>query len=763
MSTALLRCRSSSVQQPLRYQPLNTSNKEIRLLYPLSFPHYSIAALEAENIRDEVIVVPDLPMNFELKTVSLDSEPAYTALSYVWGNAATPSKITVNGCEFPVTENLWVALRHLQYKHIAPAIWIDAICIDQKNEDEKNYQVPLMGRIYSNARKVLVWLGPGTEDSDQAFMILHEFWLLLHERWGSRAREILRDHDLEHHSGDLRYSVSCDVLDLLSIAIKAVRARTPNFSRDFSNHADLAHWYASSFMAAEWWHRVWIIQEYVLAKTCLFQLGKRSIDEGCMRISRQLDTCIAYTNVLSKRSLSPHTQGDMRSSNVGLQHRSPTKLPLMMKAQCETLKRTQLFPLLIEAYCKPGVRIGCSDDRDRIFALSGLAEEDYKSLAIQTDYRKQSQEVFIDVAHRIVASGEMDILSLCRRPDNVSSDCLTKLRDPTHTRGNLPSWAPDWSREIGQPHFWFHAERNSLFSAAGTTTTKALLRDHETVENIQTGCPSSMILAGFIVDEVYRVGHTCYRGKSSESTGLEAVVDVSREIKGICEASRKLNHSIYTTSQLQEAVWRMPIWDHECRRDLGYQKATELSQARYGTFLHFGLSFEVSKKMVKLSEERAKFGIMKTLWLDIRLAWYGAMMCFHRIKFLIGPERSVHKLVQWFQVLVPLLLPFEQLRSLYDRLWEEAAVSATYYSRTMMVGFPTRLIMTKRGYIGFGPSETQPGDTVCIFLGSRVPHVLRKRDEGQPGYTLVGDAFIYGAMNGELMEEGIDQVDIELF
>ena len=50
-----------------------------------------------------------------------------------------------------------------------------------------------------------------------------------------------------------------------------------------------------------------------------------------------------------------------------------------------------------------------------------------------------------------------------------------------------------------------------------------------------------------------------------------------------------------------------------------------------------------------------------------------------------------------------------------------------------------------------------------ILLGSRVPHVLRKRGSDQPGHTLIGDAFVYGAMDGELMDSHTEQVDVEIF
>ena len=159
-----------------QYRPLNAQNNEIRLLYPVYKTVSGVSARYRGNLGKicaDIFVAPDLTLEFELRAVSQDDEPIYTALSYVWGKPKTLKTITVNGCVFPITQNLEVALRHLQYDDIQPAIWIDAICINQTDWDEKNDQVPRMTRIYSNARNVLIWLGPGTQYDAQYIIILY--------------------------------------------------------------------------------------------------------------------------------------------------------------------------------------------------------------------------------------------------------------------------------------------------------------------------------------------------------------------------------------------------------------------------------------------------------------------------------------------------------------------------------------------------------------------------------------------------------------
>ncbi|KAF2691459.1 heterokaryon incompatibility, partial [Lentithecium fluviatile CBS 122367] len=97
--------------------------------------------------------------------VSLRNNPAYVALSYVWGDATiTPGTVSIDDHALLVTENLHAALRRLRWhaysKDQAPLlIWADALCINQTDQKEKERQIPLMGKIYSKCEYTAVWLG----------------------------------------------------------------------------------------------------------------------------------------------------------------------------------------------------------------------------------------------------------------------------------------------------------------------------------------------------------------------------------------------------------------------------------------------------------------------------------------------------------------------------------------------------------------------------------------------------------------------------
>ncbi|KAK0707784.1 heterokaryon incompatibility protein-domain-containing protein, partial [Lasiosphaeris hirsuta] len=106
-------------------------------------------------------------INYQLRDSS-EGANLYEALSYVWGDKSTRRSISINKCDVQVTANLYAALLHLRDRVFERVLWVDAICINQQDADEKGRQVNSMANIYAKAGRVLVWLGEAAEDSDQA-------------------------------------------------------------------------------------------------------------------------------------------------------------------------------------------------------------------------------------------------------------------------------------------------------------------------------------------------------------------------------------------------------------------------------------------------------------------------------------------------------------------------------------------------------------------------------------------------------------------
>src|SRR6266576_2594252 len=88
-----------------------------------------------------------------------DNTTSYEALSYTWGGTETSKCIKINGRRLGVTENLYCALWHLRSQDIDRILWVDAVCINQDDLNERSVQVQRMRNIYASARTILAWTG----------------------------------------------------------------------------------------------------------------------------------------------------------------------------------------------------------------------------------------------------------------------------------------------------------------------------------------------------------------------------------------------------------------------------------------------------------------------------------------------------------------------------------------------------------------------------------------------------------------------------
>jgi hypothetical protein len=99
------------------------------------------------------------PVKCELSIHRIDSRPSYEAISYTWGDPSQSRSVIINGYKLEVNSNAFDILQDRATFLRTRKIWIDSICINQVDKEEKSVQIPLMREIYSRASRVLVWLG----------------------------------------------------------------------------------------------------------------------------------------------------------------------------------------------------------------------------------------------------------------------------------------------------------------------------------------------------------------------------------------------------------------------------------------------------------------------------------------------------------------------------------------------------------------------------------------------------------------------------
>ncbi|PSN61995.1 hypothetical protein BS50DRAFT_134812 [Corynespora cassiicola Philippines] len=109
------------------------------------------------------------PLHCSLNPVDLDFKEPYSALSYVWGSTEEMSSLLCDGKTVQMIPNCESALRHLRHIVKDVVLWIDALCIDQKNLEERAQKVMIMGKIYQQAEQVVIWLGAGSKEIEGGF------------------------------------------------------------------------------------------------------------------------------------------------------------------------------------------------------------------------------------------------------------------------------------------------------------------------------------------------------------------------------------------------------------------------------------------------------------------------------------------------------------------------------------------------------------------------------------------------------------------
>lgn len=135
---------------------------------------FEYQALHGTNSIRVIKIFPalkrDSPIIIDLSEFTLNSSIEYEALSYTWDDQKPTRDITCNEKSLFVTDNIFQAIRQLRSRKARKRmLWIDAICINQKDQAEKTSQVSMMGNIYARAQRVNVWLSHSTEAMRAAF------------------------------------------------------------------------------------------------------------------------------------------------------------------------------------------------------------------------------------------------------------------------------------------------------------------------------------------------------------------------------------------------------------------------------------------------------------------------------------------------------------------------------------------------------------------------------------------------------------------
>ncbi len=743
-----------------KYSHLDTAKHEIRLMY-------SIADSVSTADQTSTPGVEELPLRCILKTVSLDENPPYTALSYAWGSTDIKKQIILNGETFTVTQNLETALQHLHRESRPEGLWIDSVCINQVDDKEKTEQVQQMKSIYESANEVVVWLGPAAGNSDIIMDLLAEI--------GKQACEFgLPDSS---QPGRLQWPAS--------ETDKRVQVLKTSFKQfiDKAGHMTLIEAF-SSFVARPWWKRVWVVQELAVAKNAIFGLGDKRVPYAYVYAAVHFWTSESIITVLSKYHDENMLEVDKDKVFHALAHSSIYPAIAMLSHprwyRGDTLtKSTTLFNLLLRALIggTDGFRLLATDKRDYIYGLLGLAD-DVLTLGVVPDYSLQWTDVYIEVARKLIQAGHVDIIALCQKKTLNLSD-------------GMPSWTPDWRAGIEEPIMEpFVASGAAIaqpFSASGRSVAATPLSDSvarnsegiSTLDSAARDMPSTdssraITLSGTCVDVVQEKG-TAY-GFTDEpgEDALGIMVTLFSDVESFSQKSAALNHHIYSSlERRKEAFWRVPIRDLEGSLSMPGMnvagRATKVSSARYKKFRSITKSYECYQKSTApptpttrgMSYSGDRRWPPSFLWLSKSILFLQAI--YFLAKFFISRGNWLSKAAWWIRSRMLLCRGWlldrdadarnamrEKINSKWDAVLQEKPDA---YFLTMTTSYKRRPFLTSRGYVGLGPEHLSEGDVTCVLHGGTVPFILRpRRVEQGGGYYVVGEAYVDGIMDGEFMD-----------
>ncbi|KAF2009591.1 HET-domain-containing protein [Aaosphaeria arxii CBS 175.79] len=354
----------------------------------------------------------------EIRTVDLGEYglmEQYETLSYVWGNQTSTLPIFISAQKVDVTTSLYAIMQQIRLPDHKRTLWIDQICIDQMNPAEKAEQVPLMGKIYSNCTRCLVWLGTiphekhiSLEDAEAAFEII---------RYMAAASKASTDADINYR-----------VPSCITTGLPSQESSLAGAMRAMS---------AISSAENPWWHRVWTVQEASLPKQLLLLWGPIAIswDTIC-----QASAC--WTGAKGKF---PRAVWDFISS--------PSYL--------ETTKALLIHSLWIQATCqdKPFSLVRrwrhriATDPRDKIYGLLGLLQTRGSLPSVEEcRYDIPAAEVFARLTIDLIIN-ENSLLPLMNDPRLEPEIRTEAVQSWVMDVKSLPLHDTDWYHIYGSPYY----------------------------------------------------------------------------------------------------------------------------------------------------------------------------------------------------------------------------------------------------------------------------------------------------------------------
>ncbi|KAK4442449.1 heterokaryon incompatibility protein-domain-containing protein [Podospora aff. communis PSN243] len=709
-------------------------------------------------------------VSLSLTVADLKDGPEFNALSYTWGDPICselespllpPKKEWENiaicdGVVIPVQPNLHDALRSLVTRNdfsLTDFIWIDAICINQADLDERAAQVQLMGDVYSQANSVIAWVGQEDGTTADAISVVR--------RIASIVQDVVPpDRDLIPYD---------------SATFEAVgRAISHNDDSDlFNSEAQRSKFGIEPITPRQWllflaffsrryFSRIWIVQELVLASRIFFVCGHYRIDWVDIVATAHFLAHSAWP--LNPQSLEESDYFEDETARVGLERYLSVEDPQAAQAVLVVLgtERVRAWnnkgrPRTVETE-QVQVKVsdilwelldvtnscGSSDPRDQVYGILGVADRQLSLLSggkrrtlMDVDYRISVEALYTRLTRIIVNSH--DSLSVLERRELSSSRLST-----------LPSWVPDYQVAGSEADKDIYmrtdcdASRKSLWGRkeAIHITDERLLP----VRGIHVGMIAAVAPHPFA--NATTIDQYPHRSRS-------AMLDLYGHL---CEFAIRLPdyymdqpQGFKNPSQIRRQT-RAEALIRTCFADIVGTQHVPLNSPNFATsFFHYICGDLLPR--LKANPNCA------TLDTNLTLARIRAL-------FQKEPSGSAYSDAAFMAALTK---TWENER---DYVAGEFSASMKFHSTpwsraehyTTTVGC---IFSTNTELLGIASGDFRVGDEIWVLTGSDYPTILRPKDagfttEGEQRYEFINLAYVHGIMYGEAVEDNAEWRNIIL-
>ncbi|XXG99817.1 hypothetical protein Hte_006158 [Hypoxylon texense] len=659
------------------YRPLDPSREEIRL----------IRILPALNNDDTI--------ECSLETASLLTPGLeYAALSYVWGDPKVTRDIRVNGETFAATENLHHALWQFRKNRTVLSdgrnselpLWVDSICINQKDVSERNQQVSMMGSIYSLATRVVSWLGtPGVEEGDSAIRTIRA---IVRAAYKEEAKEINK----------------ASLLDFIRSQSHLVggNEKDESLERIYGK----AVWKATiDLFYRPYWKRTWIVQEIILVRPTSTQLlvcGNESITfEDAVAYSRVVEF-LGTDNIAEQLGFSHYVWNWVK---IGYPLGHLRAISILREGYRQfrqgSSAKVSAFSLL-----HLSLEHQATDARDFIYGFRAIT-----SLNIVVDYNRSMKEVYLDWFNSVVRQG-------IPLGGHLHPILHAGIGLDGTWQSELPSWLPNLSRlkEI---------------------CDKSLVPEYLKPKLHRNKLPGPIYIPEVLADVLHINGVRCC-GKITDvfkPTSSPWNEQLHKLCFDLLTRKNRKDHplGISALQALFYVIYQGRDSETGQRLSVPPDPVMAFQLFRFYGCINLDLGLPDAPKNENIDDQRcvAEYGPQ---WSQAGFGSYQELVS--AIDAAIRKDMTPKP--ESLRALLPLLMEEESLQ-----LPSAPGLRARVFGSSR----EKAIFQTEDGYVGLGPVGLEEGDQACILDRVSLPMLLRKDGNG---YRNVGVCYVYGVSDNEV-------------